>query len=325
MLLELTHSPWHEFTSNFGFYSLTFGPFLYLYISKITNEGARFLSKDLIHFLPYASFSLVHLFFYTDKQLVAESIDEDPGWFILNISRIVVLTLSMIIYSIASLRELRKHSIRTKDSFSTRTSSITLSWLRHIIFVILFTYFLLIINMLLGNVAKLAFDSSHIIPAIGLTFFCFSLSYFGFSQPVLYSSSTSNEEETKSEDKLSSSQTRSYTQKLESYMVAEKPYLNPELTINELADEVKIPRHYITNILKSELNVNFFTLVNNYRLQEVKEKLRDPAYQKCPVLQIAMECGFNSKSSFNAIFKQNTGQTPSDYRKLRIKENQVNA
>ncbi|MCG8309444.1 MAG: helix-turn-helix transcriptional regulator [Cytophagales bacterium] len=101
-----------------------------------------------------------------------------------------------------------------------------------------------------------------------------------------------------------------YLAHLKSFLEREKPYLNPELTINELAEGVKIPRQYITEILREELNKNFFTLINDYRINEVKQRLISESYTNFSILQIAMSSGFNSKSSFNSIFKQYTGVTP---------------
>jgi AraC-like DNA-binding protein len=109
-------------------------------------------------------------------------------------------------------------------------------------------------------------------------------------------------------------------EKIQTFLATKKPFLNPELTISELADQVGIQRPYITDILKHELNLNFFTLIQDYRIEEVKLKLRDTKWHDASVLQIAFESGFNSKSSFNALFKQYTGMTPSDYRKSALRQ-----
>ena len=65
----------------------------------------------------------------------------------------------------------------------------------------------------------------------------------------------------------------------------------------------------------------FFDFINEYRLDEVKQALTDPAKQHLKILAIAFDAGFNSKTSFNTIFKKHTGMTPSEYRQqaLRIK------
>lgn len=320
MLFEIMGSSFHLYTSNFGFYSLTFGPFLYLYVSKLTQENARFMPLDLIHFVPYVVFSLIHLIFFTNRALLLGELELDQGWFVLVILRVVTLFVSLSIYSFLALKQIVKHGKSIKDNYSFESSRITLQWLRHIIVIFMVTYVLLIINNLSGNIAQLFFHTSHLIPAIGLTFFCFSLSYYGFNQPVLFQETAAARNEMEADEHgLTPGKRKRYLKQLEKYMTAEKPYLNPELTISELAGQTKIPRSYLTEVLNSELNKNFFTLIQDYRIEEVKQKLLDPELREEPVLQIALSCGFNSKSSFNALFKQYTGKTPSQFRKESIK------
>lgn len=316
MLLDIVGSPAHAFTSNFAFYSLTFGPFLYLYVTKLTQENATFSLNDLIHFLPYAIFSLTHLIFFTNRPLLSSQFEVDQGWFILNMLRVITLFISLSMYSLFSIRAIRKHKKSIKDSFSFESSNITLSWLKQVTFIFIATYLVLIINTLAGNIAQDVMSTSHYIPAFGLTFFCFSLSYYGFNQPLIF---THTQQKTQLQDSdlpgsLTSEMRAKYLAKLIEHMDTEKPFLNSELTINLLADKLKLPRHYITEILKLDLNKSFFALVNDYRVEEVKERLVSDTYKDESVLQVALASGFNSKSSFNSLFKQHTGMTPSQYR-----------
>jgi AraC-like DNA-binding protein len=104
-------------------------------------------------------------------------------------------------------------------------------------------------------------------------------------------------------------------QKLLEYMENEKPYLNDELTIQELSAKLNVSKHHLTQVLNINLGKNFFTFINEYRIEAVKKRLVDPNYDHLTILGIAYDCGFNSKSSFNGLFKQYTGVTPSEYRK----------
>ncbi len=316
MLLEIIQSPVHAITSNFGFYSLTFGPFLYLYVSKLTSQDPVFKWNEVWHFIPYVLFSFCHLIFYTNRPLLSGDIELSGAWLILNMLRIVVLFVSLSVYSYLSLQAIQKHKNSIKDSFSFESSNITLNWLRHVAIIFIGTYIVLIVNMLTGNIAQAAISTSHYIPAFGLTFFCFSLSYYGFNQPVIFQKPGKNTY--KNEEgavELDDKCRQMHLNKLKSYLIEEKPYLNSELTITALAESVKLPRHYITEILKIDLKKNFFTLVNDYRIEEVKKRLINKEHKDDSVLQLAMESGFNSKSSFNALFKQRTGMTPSEYRR----------
>ncbi len=319
MLLEIKQSPLHEFTSNFGFYSLTFGPFLYLYVSKLTQENPKFKPVDFLHFSPYLIYSLLHLFFFTNRPLKPDMIDTEPLWFILNMLRVITLSASLAVYSFISFRIIEKHKKSIRDSFSFETSKITLSWLGQITIIFIATYVVLIINLLTGNIAQTLLSTSHYIPAIGLTIFCFSLSYFGFNQPNLFQPVSRNsvlQTQPNGKGLILGGKRKNYLDKLLNYMKEEKPYLNQELTIKELADGLKLPRHYVTEILTTDLKKNFFTFINDYRVEDVKARLVSKKYNGVTVLQIALESGFNSKSSFNTIFKQYLGITPSEYRRM---------
>ena len=279
-------------------------------------------AKALAAFLPYAFFSFLHLIFFTNRPLLSDTLELDQGWFFLVIGRIVALLITLSVYGVLAWKMVARHSKSVKDSYSFESTTVTLKWLRHIIIIFIVTYVVLILNMLTGNLAALLFNSSHLIPATGLTFFCFSLSYYGFNQPVLFQKPGSLPilHIQLGEEVLSPAKRKIMLAKLQDFLGKEKPFLNPELTISELADLTGIPRFYITDILKNELNRNFFTLIQDYRIEEVKQKLRDEALSTVSVLQIALESGFNSKSSFNALFKQYTGMTPSDYRKSGIRQ-----
>jgi AraC-like DNA-binding protein len=97
-------------------------------------------------------------------------------------------------------------------------------------------------------------------------------------------------------------------------MEEEKPYLNPNLTLNDLSNKLGISNHNLSEILNTHLKQNFFDFVNQYRVEEVKKYLADEGNDHLTLLSIAFDAGFNSKSGFNAIFKKYIHVTPSEYR-----------
>jgi AraC-like DNA-binding protein len=106
----------------------------------------------------------------------------------------------------------------------------------------------------------------------------------------------------------------SLSMKLKNYMENEKPYTNMDLTLKDLAFALDTYPHYITQVLNTVFNQNFYDFINTYRVEEVQKRLHEPQFKNFTILAIAYDCGFNSKSSFNRIFKQKTGLTPSEYR-----------
>jgi AraC-like DNA-binding protein len=105
------------------------------------------------------------------------------------------------------------------------------------------------------------------------------------------------------------------SEKLKEYMDKEKPYINADLDLRDLAAHLNVYPHYITQVLNTLFNQNFYEFVNTYRVNEAKKHLEKSRHlNKVSILSIAYDCGFNSKSSFNRIFKRKTGMTPSEFR-----------
>lgn len=107
----------------------------------------------------------------------------------------------------------------------------------------------------------------------------------------------------------------SLSEQLKKYMETEKPYTNIDLNLKDLASALDTYPHYITQVLNTVFNQNFYDFVNTYRIEEAQKRLTDTQFKNLTILAIAYDCGFNSKSTFNRIFKQKTGLTPSEYQK----------
>lgn len=101
---------------------------------------------------------------------------------------------------------------------------------------------------------------------------------------------------------------------LKQYMTEKEPYLDPSLTIQELANQIDIPVRDLSVLINHEMDQHFFDFVNEYRIQKAMQILKDESKNQLTVLEILYEVGFNSKSSFNTSFKKYTNLTPTAYR-----------
>ena len=111
---------------------------------------------------------------------------------------------------------------------------------------------------------------------------------------------------------LSTEQATRIADKINRVMKNDKLYLDSGLSLQKLANYVTISPNYISQTLNEKLSVNFFDFVNQWRIEAAKPKI---IANNNTVLDIALEVGFNARSSFYKAFKQETGQTPSEYRK----------
>ncbi len=98
-------------------------------------------------------------------------------------------------------------------------------------------------------------------------------------------------------------------------MEIKKPYLNEDLNLGTLANLISTSDKKLSTLLNQYLDTSFYDFINNYRVEEVKTKMANPAFEKYTLMAIAYESGFNSKTSFNRIFKKSTGYSPSAYKK----------
>lgn len=98
------------------------------------------------------------------------------------------------------------------------------------------------------------------------------------------------------------------------YVLQNKSYLEPSLTIQELSRQVNIPVRDLSVLINHHMNQHFFDFINEYRIQDAMQILKDSSKSKLTILEILYVVGFNSKSSFNTAFKKHTNQTPTEFR-----------
>jgi AraC-like DNA-binding protein len=134
----------------------------------------------------------------------------------------------------------------------------------------------------------------------------FIFEYLNYKYPVLLSKFKTSNNNKYNSDILS--------EKIKNLMENEKLFLKNDLSLDDFADAAGVNNYELSHYLNHQINSSFYRLVNKYRVEEVKKMLNSNINNKFTLLAIAFECGFNSKSSFNRIFKEFTGLTPKEYK-----------
>jgi len=215
-----------------------------------------------------------------------------------------------MIYFLIDLRMLRNYGEEIREQFSS-IKKINLDWLTYIIFGFIIGWLLTVIEMLVYN-----YFSSYSNILIFINFFAFFLFYNfifykGLSQPEIFL--TIEEKQKYVYSKLTETDSLKYLAKLNESMEQKRLYLNPNLTLKELASELSIPVRHLSQVINEHFKLNFYDYINRNRIEEAKKKLSDPLCKKT-VLEILYEVGFSSKSSFNTAFKRFAGITPTRFK-----------
>jgi len=313
--------------------SLLYGPLLFFFIKNYISGRHIFKLKYILHFLP---FIIDHIYnfivFYrqpgSEKIMDLEEIIAGKPDFELSFS-LLAYSLSPLIYSFWSVLVLRVHRKNLKKLYSFTSDLLKLEWLW------ILTWSMLVvatISLILNSIIVFSDIADWVsirkmIMSVG-AIWVFFLGYYSVRKTPFYRSyhiegidTLEMEKEPVKvkyeKTKLKESEAETMTQKLVDFMKKEKPYLNKNLTIGELAEAIKVPTYQLSQLINGHIGQSFFELINSYRVKEVKKRFFEPKYANLTLLGIAMECGFNSKASFNRIFKQITNQTPSDYIKTK--------
>lgn len=130
---------------------------------------------------------------------------------------------------------------------------------------------------------------------------------------------TLNVEKVKTKNIVDKDEQENFKIKLLSYFKENQPYLNPQLSLNLLADEIKVHPNKLSFLINEIMDVNFNEFMNQYRLKHFKVIALNPKFKHITILGLAYDSGFNSKSVFNTYFKKIEGITPSKWVKLNLK------
>jgi AraC-like DNA-binding protein len=296
-------------------------PFIWLYVKSLTDQHFSFKRVYWLHFLPFLiCFALFSVTYYAmpaaEKRTILESESFKKQWDYPLV--IIGMAFSSLFYFSWAVRLVTRYNRKIKVYFS-ETSYYDLAWLR----------ILMIASAAVYTVIYLAFVVDLVIPVAPFRWlhqasfmlgsvYIIVLGFFGHRQGNLFSDKMIRFElqepepispETYSPD----SKEDDFIRRLLHHMTENKPYLVPEITLSALASELDVSPEYLSGIINSKLGRNFFDFINHYRTEEFKSRCKAPENRKFTLIAIAYDCGFNSKATFNRVFKKVTGMTPGEY------------
>jgi len=296
------------------------GPVLYFYIRSLLDKGFVFHLKHLFHFAPAMLYMLysaivfvVDVWILDEFYFYADGRDKDLDFW----CQLAGL-FSMLFYLFLGLKNYRNYrkAIVQEVSFA---DAIAFKWTAH--FMLAFGAILVLrVLFFILNPEWWEFGSKY------WYYVCFSILSFyiglsgyanslrtGTSFDLHWEDRTDTVEEVKNEG---AHEIEEWKEKIMTLFEDENIYINADLTLSDVAKKLQTNRNIVSSAINREFGMNFNDFVNNRRAQAVIQKLEEGKHKNTTLLGIALECGFNSKSTFNRAFKKRTGATPIQYIKL---------
>ena len=298
------------------------GALLYFYTKAQTQPYLKLKKKDWIHFLPVVIQVLFSVFVRL-QNIYWDGTRESLSWlgyygyvvWMNNPTIYIVASMLIIIYAYKSQKLL--NSVDEKFEIENKK----LLWIKRIIrsYLVYFSFALIIllIDLLVfksGNSGSyFYFTRFYYYPFfIGIAVLTYWIGLEGFSRrndPELSIKTTISSEELE--------RLKIISEKLNVAMDDDKLFKDQELSVNNLAKQLDIKPYLISRCLSEIYNKRFNDYINEYRVKEVQVLLQDSNNSKYTLLSLAMDAGFNSKSSFNRAIKKQLGISPSE---LKIKK-----
>ena len=294
-------------------------PLLFLYILSIIYSNFQLKKIHLVHVLPWLIDIIVLIpnFFLVENTAKIQFFNNYSETFEGQLLDVFGNIISLVyflaeIYYVVRYRKLLLENYTDKNAFKNY------NWLKQLLILLTIGQLITIVkNVFRDSYSSESTDVLRIITLLFGVFFIFWLVFKALNSPKLFRGIDLNLLTSKEIVKGNDTDEKSNQQikLLKSYMIAKEPFLDPSLTIRNLAQQIKMPMRELSVLINQNLGQHFFDFVNDYRINKAKEILKNPLKKEVTILEILYEVGFNSKSSFNTAFKKHTGTTPTQFRK----------
>lgn len=306
-----------------------YNPLMFLYVLRLTKKGLRFDAKIVLHFIPAFFMALYYLnYYFAPTSEKATIFERGYNYFPYDVAVFSYVNLiQLVVYLSISAAMLNRYGKAINQVYSNIVQR-NHNWLK----------FILIINTIAAVICFFIYgtrlENLGLFLSVLSALLVYAIGYKMISAPphlpeveiespvetinsLLVSESPSGKYERSG---LSEERGMQLAEKIRRFMREEKPYLNPEINLRQLADLLGVPLHHVSQVLNQQIHKSFYDYVNEFRVEEVKSKLGDSANNHLTILAIGLDSGFNSKASFNSVFKKFTGKSPSAYKKAIFPE-----
>lgn len=296
-------------------------PLIYFYLYTLLESDFRFKAHHILHFIPFLISQTYAFWVYfsvwgipdlAEKDIIASFWNFDT----VKTSEDYLSFISASFYIAFGYKKLKTYKVWLKDSISDNAYP-EFSWMQKVFILFCCLGMILCVNLALNLIFP--FDPYREFRWQGyfvfIAFLIYYLGFMGYQVPDIRRKKIESPATAAPAPKKQRSpeKQQEVVKALENAFQEEKVFLNPTLSIQELAKKLGFPPRTLSQVINHSFQKSFRDLVNEYRIEEVKEKLNDSSYEHLSILGIALECGFNSEATFYRIFKKNTGISPKEY------------
>ena len=302
----ILHVPWLLYTDLTAAFAI--GPFAYYYIKTVLGLKTRSRITYILRFLPalFVFFAVITSNII-DGALVRHYLHFPTKYPVCSLNPFIrgvdfISNLYMIFYFILIIKDI--YALLNKNTHKSFKELKIIFY--YMFFILLFSVMMLMASVLGNNILNIS--AIYLLTLSGIWYFFFSFRYPEFTQKAIkeakiirYKNSMTNGVDS---DVV--------LERLNDLMKEDKIFKDDELSLQKLSSLLLVTPHQLSGILNSKRKMNFRTMLNSYRIEESMKQMADNPDKT--ILEIALASGFNSKSSFNAVFMKSTGMTPSDYK-----------
>jgi AraC-like DNA-binding protein len=306
-------------------FSLLLPPLIWFYLRSQFNADFKFQRRDLVHTLPFLIYFVYHVVVFSMGRDFVENWKQNVHYKhgIENIQALLILGIQ-ILYFYWSYRLYQQYRSWSPSEFSDM-EAVSFKWFRNFLLAFIASSLIGWAMTLLDIWLDLDFwhDWWDELFNAGLIYYLCIAGYAQTQPRQLHFEPTAAVPELPAEEvpilpkaeKLADDEIMQWKAQIERLMADERLYLEPELTLSDLARRLQTNASVLSAVVNRAFGKNFNDFVNEYRVQAVKRLLADPSASHLSLLGIGLECGFNSKSTFNRAFRKVTNVAPSEWGK----------
>ena len=313
-------------------FSALLAPTLYFYVKSVIYNDFKFKAKDLVHVISIAIIFLIFVprfYLADDVAKAAFYTNRDPLIEVLVVH--VLVHLQIAFYLVLIFKRLNRYKSTVLNNYAD-LSKLNKRWLNNFMLLFLIDFIVTLIRNVVKFTQWQALQNflTPLMMAVTLVFVCWIL-WQALQNPAIFQGISKSVESleppqpnaeppSQKDNSIDDNEAQQILSKLKEHMSRQKPYLEPSLNINALAEQLDITAQDISTALNRHLGQHFFDYIGAYRVNEAADILSSQSNQNKPILEILYEVGFNSKSSFNTAFKKHLKMTPSQYRQAQLKK-----